>query len=148
MKCPYCSFSETSVQDSRDSDDLSSIRRRRECIRCQKRFTTYERAEGVSLIVVKKDDRREKFDPNKLITGMLKASEKRPVSIDIIKHSVEEIERELRSKDSIEIDSKIIGNLVMKKLKAIDKVAYIRFASVYREFEDVASFEKVVQALK
>lgn len=134
--------------DSRDSDDLATIRRRRECLHCQKRFTTYERSEMATLIVVKKDGSRQPFDRQKLITGMMKACEKRPVSLQIIEKAVEDIERDLRNRDSIEIESKIIGNLIMKKLKSIDKIAYIRFASVYREFEDVESFEKVVQTLK
>lgn len=148
MKCPYCSHSETQVIDSRDSEDLASIRRRRECFRCQKRFTTYEKSESAPLLVIKKDGSRQSFDRQKLESGLLKACEKRPVSIETIKKAVEEIECDLRNKDSIEIESKTIGNLVMKKLKAIDKVAYIRFASVYREFEDAASFEKVAQDLK
>ena len=134
--------------DSRDSDDFSTIRRRRECENCQKRFTTYERSEMATLIVVKKDGSRQTFDRQKLITGMMKACEKRPISLDRIEKAVEDIERDLRNRDSIEIESKIIGNLVMKKLKTIDKIAYIRFASVYRQFEDVESFEKVVQTLK
>lgn len=148
MKCPYCSRLETQVIDSRDSDDYSSIRRRRECFNCQKRFTTYEKIESAPLLVIKKDGSRQTFDRQKLESGMLKACEKRPVSVDLIQSSVNDIERDLRNRDSIEIDSKIIGNLVMKKLRSIDKVAYIRFASVYRHFEDVESFEKVVQALK
>lgn len=148
MKCPYCSHIDTSVLDSRDSDDLASIRRRRECLTCNKRFTTYERVESVDLRVVKKDGHREPFDRLKLMNGMIRACEKRPVSTQLIEKASEEIERELRNKDSIEIDSKTIGNLVMRKLRALDKVAYIRFASVYREFEDVESFEKVVQTLK
>ena len=148
MKCPYCSHSDTSVLDSRESDDLTTIRRRRECLHCQKRFTTYERSEMATLIVVKKDGSRQPFDRQKLITGMMKACEKRPVTLETIENAVDDIERDLRNRDSIEIESKIIGNLVMKKLKGIDKVAYIRFASVYRQFEDVESFEKVVQTLK
>lgn len=148
MKCPYCSRLETQVIDSRDSDDYSSIRRRRECFNCRKRFTTYEKTELVPLLVIKKDGSRQTFDRQKLENGMLKACEKRPVSVDTIRSAVEDIECDLRNRDSIEIDSKIIGNLVMKKLRGIDKVAYIRFASVYRQFEDVESFEKVVQALK
>jgi transcriptional repressor NrdR len=148
MKCPYCSRFETQVIDSRDSDDFSSIRRRRECFNCQKRFTTYEKIEFAPLLVIKKDGSRQTFERQKLENGMLKACEKRPVSIEVIRKAVDDIECDLRNRDSIEIDSKIIGNLVMKKLRAIDKVAYIRFASVYRQFEDVESFEKVVQALK
>lgn len=147
MKCPYCAFYDTAVLDSRETEDLESIRRRRECLKCNKRFTTYERVEMVNLIILKKDGRREQFDRKKLVSGFLKATEKRPIGIDQIEKVVSEIEAELRCKDSIEIPSTEVGEIVMKKLKAMDKVAYIRFASVYRSFEDLESFEKEVKTL-
>lgn len=147
MKCPYCRYYDTSVLDSRDSEDLSSIRRRRECLKCEKRFTTYERVDMVDLIVLKKDGRREQFDRKKLITGMLKATEKRPVSMDQIEKAVDEIEMELRKRESIEIPSPEMGEVVMNKLKKLDEVAYIRFASVYRSFDDLETFAKEVKSL-
>src|SRR3990172_6513843 len=147
MKCPYCSYYDTSVLYSRDSEDLGSIRRRRECMKCEKRFTTYERVDMVDMVVMKKDGRREQFDKKKLMTGMLKATEKRPVTMDQIEKAVDEIERELRKRDSIEIPSKIMGEFVMNKLKKLDEVAYIRFASVYRSFDDLETFEKEVKSL-
>ncbi|MBI4439213.1 transcriptional repressor NrdR, partial [Candidatus Woesearchaeota archaeon] len=133
MKCPYCSNPETKVTDKRDSEEVGITRRRRECLKCEKRFTTYERVEELELAIVKKDGRREQFDRNKLRTGMQKACEKRPISTDVIDKAVDEIEAELRKSEAKEITSKQIGEFVMKKLKGIDKVAYIRFASVYRE---------------
>lgn len=147
MKCPYCNYYDTSVLDSRDSEDLASIRRRRECMKCEKRFTTYERVDMVDLIVLKKDGRREQFDRKKLLTGMLKATEKRPVSMDQIEKAVDEIERELRQRETIEIPSADMGEVVMNKLKSLDQVAYIRFASVYRSFDNLESFEKEVKSL-
>ena len=147
MKCPYCNYYDTSVIDSRDSEDLGSIRRRRECMKCEKRFTTYERVDMVDMIVMKKDGRREQFDKKKLMTGMLKATEKRPVTMDQIEKAVDEIERELRKRDSIEIPSKVMGEFVMDKLKKLDEVAYIRFASVYRSFDNLETFEKEVKSL-
>lgn len=147
MKCPYCHYYDTAVLDSRDSEDLGSIRRRRECLKCDKRFTTYERVDMVDLIVLKKDGRREQFDRKKLLTGILKAVEKRPVNMDQIEKAADEIEMELRRRDSIEIPSGDMGEIVMKKLKGLDKVAYIRFASVYRSFDDLESFEKEVKSL-
>jgi transcriptional repressor NrdR len=147
LKCPYCSYYDTSVLDSRDSEDLGSIRRRRECLKCEKRFTTYERVDMVDLIVLKKDGRREQFDRKKLLTGILKATEKRPVSMDQIEKAVDEIEMTLRKRDSIEIPSPEMGEIVMNKLKELDEVAYIRFASVYRSFQDLESFQKEVKSL-
>jgi len=147
MKCPYCSHFDTAVVDSRDSEDLSSIRRRRECLKCEKRFTTYERVDAIDMVVIKKDGRRETFDRDKVLGGFMKATEKRPVSMEEIERTVDAIERELRRKDTIEIPSTVIGELVMRKLKTLDKVAYIRFASVYRSFEDVQSFEKEIKNL-
>ena len=147
MKCPYCGSLETRVVDSRYSEDMEAIRRRRECLNCGKRFTTYERVEIAPIIVIKKNGAKEEFDPEKVKKGMLKACEKRPISPEDIEIAVQEIERELRSRDSIEVTSMEIGEMVMEKLKAMDKVAYIRFASVYREFEDVETFEREIQKL-
>ena len=146
-KCPYCSHAETKVVDSREAEDLSSVRRRRECFKCGKRFTTYERTELVELRIAKKDGRREQFDKNKLIAGMVKACEKRPVSAETIARAADEIERELRRMDETEVKSSAVGEMVMQKLKKIDKVAYIRFASVYRSFADVESFEEEAKKL-
>jgi len=147
MKCPYCAHDENQVLDSRDSEDLSSVRRRRECLKCSKRFTTYERVETIDLFVIKKDGRREQFNRNKLLTGIQKACEKRPISMDTIEETANEIEQDLRKRETTEIPSKLIGELVMRRLKVLDKVAYIRFASVYRAFGDVGSFEKEVKNL-
>ena len=147
MKCPYCSNFDTAVLDSRDSEDLASIRRRRECLKCEKRFTTYERVDTIDLVILKKDGMREQFDRDKLLSGFMKATEKRPVSVEDIERTVDAIERELRRKDTVEIPSKVVGEIVMRKLRTLDKVAYIRFASVYRSFEDVESFEKEVKSL-
>ena len=146
MKCPYCSHEETKVTDKRDSED-GITRRRRECIKCEKRFTTYERVESTPLIVVKKEGKRAQFDRNKIREGMLKACEKRPISQDIIEKAIDEIESELRKQETNEIPSQFIGELVIKKLKKIDKVAYIRFASVYKEFADLEQFQKELQEL-
>jgi len=123
------------------------VRRRRECLKCGKRFTTYERTELVELRVVKKDGRQEQFDKNKLIAGMVKACEKRPVNAEAIAHAADEIERELRRRDETEVKSSVIGEMVMARLKRLDKVAYIRFASVYRSFADVESFEEEAKKL-
>jgi transcriptional repressor NrdR len=145
MICPYCQNPETKVLDSRESEE--SVRRRRECIKCSRRFTTYEKPEIVDLIVVKKDSRREAFDRSKLMRGLIKACEKRPIKAIEIERTVDEIELELRNNDNIEVDSKEIGELVMSKLKQLDKIAYIRFASVYRDFTDVAHFKKELSKL-
>lgn len=147
MQCPYCSYPETKVIDTRESE-TSTTRRRRECLKCRKRFTTYERVELINLIVVKKDGRREQFDRKKLLTGIIKACEKRPIPIEKIEKIVDKIEIELRNKDTIEISSKEIGELVIKKLEKLDKVAYIRFASVYREFKNIKEFEKELKNIK
>jgi len=145
MKCPFCGHSETAVLESRISEDGNSFRRRRECAKCEKRFTTYERVEGPSLLVIKKDGRRESFDREKLRRGVLKSCEKRPVSLEAVEGIVEEVERELLRKDTIEIPSKIIGNAVLRRLKKFDKVAWLRFASVYLEFADLADFERAIE---
>ncbi len=148
MKCPYCSYEETQVIDTRETENLEATRRRRECLKCNKRFTTYERVEGADIVVVKKDGRRERFERQKLLNGILKACEKRPISLDKIEKLVDEVESDLRKRDSVEVESKIIGELAMKKLKSLDKVAYIRFASVYREFEDLDRFEEELERLQ
>lgn len=142
MKCPYCSNEDTRVMDKRETEDSVVTRRRRECLKCRKRFTTYERIENLELTVVKKNGGREKFDRHKLISGLLKACEKRPIPREKIEKIADDIEAKLRSHKETEIDSSFIGGLVMKKLKRLDKVAYIRFASVYREFADLDSFKE------
>ncbi|MFH0875733.1 MAG: transcriptional regulator NrdR [archaeon] len=144
MKCPYCGSDDLKVVDKRTSENGESIRRRRECNKCQKRFTTYERIASVDIIIIKKDGRREQYDRSKLERGLLKAVEKRPVSYDQIKKVLEDIEAQLRGGDSIEISSRDIGWMVMKELKKLDEVAYIRFASVYKEFKDAESFQKEI----
>ena len=140
MRCPFCGCEESKVIDSRPTDEGERIRRRRECISCQKRFTTYEIIESVPVIVVKKDKSREVFDRNKLFNGMLRACEKRPVSLDSIESAVNEIEATLQNSLDREVTSVRIGELAMDKLKAVDEVAYIRFASVYRQFKDINTF--------
>lgn len=140
MKCPFCGFEESKVIDSRPTDEGVKIRRRRECIKCAKRFTTYEIIENVPIVVVKKDKNREVFDRSKLIKGMLTACEKRPVSIETIEKAVDEIETTLQNSLDREVTSVRIGELVMEKLKEIDQVAYVRFASVYKQFKDVNAF--------
>lgn len=147
MKCPYCGSTDTEVVETRDSEDLETIRRRRECIKCNKRFTTYERIENVNLIVIKKDGKREQFDRDKLKAGIIRSCEKTTVSVEDIERIVTEIERELRSADSVEVESKKIGQLVSTRLKTMDKVAYIRFSSVFKRFVDVEDFEKEVKRL-
>lgn len=147
MKCPYCGSSNSDVVETRDSEDLTSIRRRRECSTCKKRFTTYERVENVDVVVIKKDGRREQFDRNKLRTGIVRACYKTPVSTSEIETIVNEIEQEIRGKEGIEIESKEIGKMTAEKLKPLSKVAYIRFASVYREFEDIGDFKKELKKL-
>ena len=145
MNCPYCAYKESKVTDKRSSPD--GIRRRRECLKCKKRFTTYERIERSDLYVIKKDGRREKFDIKKLEAGIGKALEKRPVSHDVINKMINEIDEEIRKIGKKEIKSTIIGELVMKKLKKIDDIAYIRFASVYRQFKDIKDFKQEMKEL-
>ncbi len=140
MKCPFCGFEESKVIDSRPTDEGEKIRRRRECIKCTKRFTTYEIIENVPILVVKKDKTRETFDRSKLIKGMVIACQKRPVSIETIEKAVDEIETTLQNSLDREVTSVHIGELVMEKLKEIDQVAYVRFASVYKQFKDVNAF--------
>lgn len=140
MKCPFCGYEESKVIDSRPTDEGEKIRRRRECISCAKRFTTYEIIESVPIVVVKKDKSRQAFDRVKLFNGMLRACEKRPVSIDQIEKVVTDIETELQNSLDREVTSVHIGELVMDKLKELDEVAYVRFASVYRQFKDINTF--------
>lgn len=147
MKCPFCFKEETKVVDSRETPDLSETRRRRECLNCEKRFTTYERIEGVDIFLIKKDGSRENFSREKLKAGIVRACEKRPVSLDKIESAIDDIEIKLRKYDG-EVPTKDVGALVMKKLKSLDKVAYIRFASVYRDFKDVSDFEKELVLIK
>lgn len=148
MKCPYCLNSKTRVIDKRNIEELNSIRRRRECSDCGKRFTSYERIELVGFSIIKKDGRRESFDRNKLILGLLKACEKRSIPRERIEKCAGEIEAGLRNYEEREVPSSAIGKLVMEQLLGLDKVAYIRFASVYREFTDLKSFERELKTLK
>lgn len=147
MKCPYCGSKETEVVETRDSEDLETIRRRRNCIKCEKRFTTYERVENINLVVIKKDGRREQFNRDKLKNGIIRSCEKTTVGLDDIEKIVTEVERELRGGDSVEIESKKIGQMVAVRLKKLDKIAYIRFSSVFKRFVDIEDFEKEVKKL-
>ncbi|HMS22287.1 MAG TPA: transcriptional regulator NrdR [Candidatus Levybacteria bacterium] len=147
MHCPYCTSQETEVVETRVGEDGTNIRRRRTCAACQKRFTTYERIENIPLIVKKKDGKREQFDRDKLQKGMITATQKTTVTVVNITQIVDEIERELRGGESVEIESKKIGQLVAAKLKKIDKIAYIRFSSVFRQFVDLEDFQKELQKL-
>ncbi len=148
MRCPYCNNSRTNVLDSRVAGGKEAIRRRRECRKCKKRFTTYERVELLDIKVIKKDGRTEPFQYEKLFKGIIAACEKRPVSREQIENVVDDIERDLRKKEKTEVKSTEIGEMVMARLKKIDKVSYVRFASVYHEFEDVSEFAKKVKELK
>ncbi|MEW6276554.1 MAG: transcriptional regulator NrdR [Bacillota bacterium] len=147
MRCPFCKYEDTKVLDSRPAEDGCVIRRRRECTRCGRRFTTYERFDEVPLMVVKKDGRREPFDRGKLLTGLTLACRKRPVAVARIHELADEVERELRARAELEAASRDIGELVMEKLRLEDEVAYVRFASVYREFKDVHGFVREIEKL-
>lgn len=140
MRCPFCSYSESKVIDSRPAEEGATIRRRRECLSCGKRFTTYEIMERLPLLVIKRDGSRQAFDRMKLIGGMLKACEKRPVRVDDLERIADEIEQELQGSLEREVSSEHIGELIMDKLKDLDQVAYVRFASVYRQFKDINTF--------
>ena len=140
MKCPYCGYTESKVIDSRPTDEGARIRRRRECLGCSKRFTTYEVVETLPIIVIKKDKSREEFDRAKLTRGILRACEKRPVSLETIEKMVDEIEAALQNSLDREVSSSVIGTYVMDKLKDVDEIAYVRFASVYRQFTDIHTF--------
>ncbi|MBO7520206.1 MAG: transcriptional regulator NrdR [Clostridia bacterium] len=140
MKCPFCAHEESKVIDSRPTDEGERIRRRRECLKCGKRFTTYEIIESLPIIVIKRDKSREVFDRQKLMTGMLRACEKRPVSIETLDRVIDDIEALIQNSLDREVKSEKIGELVMEKLKEVDEVAYVRFASVYRQFKDINTF--------
>jgi len=140
MNCPYCGYEESKVIDSRPTDEGQRIRRRRECLQCTKRFTTYEIIESLPIIVIKKDKSRETFNRDKLMKGLLRACEKRPVSVDMLDNMIDEIEIVIQNSLDREVSSERIGELVMEKLKKIDEVAYVRFASVYRQFKDINTF--------
>ncbi|EIW00890.1 transcriptional repressor NrdR [Thermoanaerobacter thermohydrosulfuricus] len=140
MKCPYCGYPDSKVIDSRPTDDNTSIRRRRECLKCGKRFTTYEKVEQLPILVIKKDNRREVYDRDKILKGMIKACEKRPVPIKILEEITDEIDKRIINSMEREITSTEIGEMVMEKLKNVDEVAYVRFASVYRQFKDINTF--------
>jgi len=147
MNCPYCGFKDDKVVDSRATAENSAIRRRRECSKCGQRFTTYEYIEDISLMVIKKDGRRQSFDRKKVLGGIIKACEKRPISIDKMEELVTSIERAIQKKSDREIPSQLIGELVMEKLKSLDDVAYVRFASVYRRFQDISQFMKALNEI-
>ena len=148
MKCPYCGYSESKVIDSRPTDEGERIRRRRECLNCAKRFTTYEVIETVPVVVVKKDKSREAFDRDKLLNGLLRACEKRPVPLETLERIVDEIETLLQNSLDREVPSTLIGTYAMDKLKKVDEVAYVRFASVYREFKDINTFMDELNKIK
>ncbi len=147
MRCPFCDFLESKVIDSRESKNGIAIRRRRECLSCKRRFTTYEKVEEIPYMVVKKDGSRQPFDEQKLLRGMMKACEKRPIQINQLEEIVEEVESRLHERPDREMSAMDVGALVMERLKRLDKVAYVRFASVYREFKDVSEFHQELEKL-
>lgn len=148
MRCPYCKNEETSVLESRLTEDGAAMRRRRECEKCSKRFTTYERAEGVDITVMKKDGSKEPFKREKLKKGIVKATWKRPVSMEQIEELLDKVEGKLRKKKSTEVKSREVGNLVIEELKKLDKLAYLLFASVYRDFQDLSDFKQEIEKLE
>ncbi|MCG3175332.1 MAG: Transcriptional repressor NrdR [Candidatus Omnitrophica bacterium] len=147
MKCPFCGHKEDKVVDSRSSNEDRSVRRRRECLRCSKRFTTYEYIEEVPLMVIKKDGRREPFDRKKILSGVLKACEKRPVSMEKVEGLVDKVEKDLQKTYDKEVKSQIVGERVVQELHRLDEVAYVRFASVYRQFKDINQFMKELKGI-
>ncbi|CAB1243459.1 transcriptional regulator NrdR [Clostridium sp. MT-14] len=147
MKCPYCGYGESKVVDSRSTDDDMAIRRRRECSNCGKRYTTYEKIENVPLLVIKKDMSREYFDRNKILNGLIKACQKRPVSRKQIEGIADEVEKGINNKMLTEISSSEIGEMIMESLKKVDEVSYVRFASVYRQFKDINTFMEEIKNL-
>ncbi len=148
MRCPYCFNKKTRVIDKRETTNNDVTRRRRECIKCEKRFTTYERVETSNIYVIKKDSAKELFNRQKILAGLLKACEKRPISPDRIKKIVDQVEAKVKSYKKNEVSSRTIGELITKKLKSLDKVAYVRFASVYKSFDDLESFDREIKKLK
>ncbi|MCI1943833.1 transcriptional regulator NrdR [Clostridium luticellarii] len=147
MKCPYCGYGESKVVDSRSTDDDMAIRRRRECLNCSRRYTTYEKIENVPLLVIKKDMNREYFDRNKILNGLIKACQKRPVSRKQIESIADEVEKRINNKMLTEISSSEIGEMIMESLKKVDEVSYVRFASVYRQFKDINTFMEEIKNL-
>lgn len=148
MKCPFCFFEESKVIDSRSADDNTTIRRRRECLNCGKRYTTYEKIENIPIQVIKKDSTRENFNKDKIVNGLIIACQKRPISRNQIEKLADEIERDISNKMITEVQSKDIGEMVMKKLKELDEISYVRFASVYRQFKDIDTFLEEIESLK
>ena len=147
MRCPYCSYDESKVVDSRATDDYTAIRRRRECLRCSKRYTTYEKVEDIPILVIKKDSIRETFNKDKIMSGIVKACQKRPVSRSQMQNIVDDIEKNISNKMIVEIKSEDIGEMVMERLKNVDEVSYVRFASVYRQFKDINTFMEEIKNL-
>lgn len=147
MKCPYCGYLESKVIDTRSSEDGSAIRRRRECLDCAKRYTTYEKVETLPILVIKKDESRELFEKSKIINGLLRATQKRPVSMKQMEEIADDIERSISNRMVSEITSVEIGNLVLERLRVVDEVAYVRFASVYRQFNDINTFFEEIKSL-
>jgi transcriptional repressor NrdR len=147
MRCPFCHYEDTKVLDSRPTEDGQAIRRRRECLECRRRFTSYERVEEIPVWVVKKDGRREAFDRSKILRGLLTACEKRPISLDVLEDAVDRVERSVRDAANGEVATRVIGELVMQRLRELDEVAYVRFASVYRQFTDIEGFRQELERL-
>lgn len=147
MKCPYCGFEESKVVDSRSTEDHKAIRRRRECLKCNKRYTTYEKIEDIPILVIKKDSNREYFDKSKIINGLLKACQKRPISRVQIDAVADEVEKKISNDMVTEVKSEAIGEMIMERLKKIDEISYVRFASVYRQFKDVNTFIEEIKNL-
>ncbi len=147
MKCPFCSFQESKVVDSRSTDDNTTIRRRRECSNCNKRYTTYEKVEDIPILVIKKDSTRENFNKEKIVNGLIIACQKRPISRKQIEEIAEDIEKTISNKMMTEVQSNYIGEMVMERLKEIDEVSYVRFASVYRQFKDINTFMEEINRL-
>ena len=147
MRCPYCSYEESKVVDSRATDDYTAIRRRRECLRCSKRYTTYEKVEDIPILVIKKDSIRETFNKDKIMSGIVKACQKRPVSRSQMQNIVDDIEKNISNTMIVEIKSEDIGEMVMERLKNVDEVSYVRFASVYRQFKDINTFMEEIKNL-
>ena len=147
MKCPFCGFDESKVVDSRSTDDNTTIRRRRECISCSKRYTTYEKIEDIPILVIKRDSTRENFNKEKIINGLIIACQKRPISRRQIEEIAEDIEKSISNKMLTEVETKVIGEMIMERLKEIDEVSYVRFASVYRQFKDINTFLEEIKSL-